>query len=202
MGKPKGANDETYARTHAALLDAARQLFPARGYDHVSATDLCDHAHTSHGSLFHHFKTKRDLFILVHNEWQDRLIHRIRTAAEGARDPWSRFNHVWRTYLEATENAEMRQVLLLDGPSVIGLRQLRQRDRTTVFAFLQAEFQILLHAGLIPALDPNALTILFFGALDQAAFEIADFPHDAALRKRLLSTTTAILDNLRRDPPT
>ena len=200
MGKPKGANDETYARTHAALIDAGRRLFPARGFQNVSTSEICDHAGTSHGSLFHHFKSKRDLFILIHNEWQDRLIERIATAAAQARDPWSRFTCVWQTYLQSTESPEMRQVLLLAGPSVIGLQELRRRDRETAFAFLREELQGLMRAGLIRPLDPQALTILLFGALDQAAFEIADFPSDHALRKRLIATTTHLIDSLRPGP--
>lgn len=197
MSKPRGANDETYARTHAALLDAGRQLFPAYGYARVSTDDICDLAGTSHGSLFHHFKSKRDLFILVHNEWQDRLINRIGVAADTARDPWDRFSRVWRTYFEASESAEMRQVLLLDGPSVIGLQELRRRDRATAFAFLRVELEGLMTAGLIRPLDSQSLTILMFGALDQAAFEIADFPQDRALRSRLIATTEELINSLR-----
>jgi AcrR family transcriptional regulator len=197
MGKPKGANTETYARTHAALLDAGRQLFPVRGFDAVSTNEICELAGTSHGSLFSHFKSKRDLFILIHNEWQDRLIDRIAAASAEARDPWTRFHRIWRTYLEATESAEMRQVLLIDGPSVIGLQELRRRDRETAFAFLREELEGLVAHGLIRPMDPRALTILIFGALDQAAFEIADFPQDRVLRRRLMSTTERLMESLR-----
>lgn len=197
MPKPKGRNDETYAATHQRLLQIARRLFETEGYEAVTTQAIAKACGLSQGSLFHHFGSKRDLFIAVHNHWQDELVARIEHDAASARDPATRFDRVWRAYLAATEDPAMRRVLLLDGPSVIGLEALRARDRETALGFFGAQIEELMRTGGIRRLDAGALAILLFGALDQAAFEIADFPHDADLRRRLIDGFCAMIDALK-----
>ena len=197
MPKPKGANRTLYAATHAHILDAATELFATRGFAAVTTPEVAAAAGVAHGSVFHHFPTKRDLFVAVHNRFQLRLIEGIDAAAASARDPWSRFDAIWRAYLDATEDPAMRRILLLDGPRVIGLDELRRQDRGTAFAFLMREVAALQEARLIRPDSVRALTVLLFGALDQAAFEIADFPDDRDLRRQLVDGFAALLERLR-----
>ena len=197
MPKPKGANRTLYAATHAHILDAATALFAARGFAAVTTPEVAAAAGVAQGSVFHHFPTKRDLFVAVHNRFQLRLIEGIDAAAASARDPWSRFDAIWRAYLDATEDPAMRRILLLDGPRVIGLDELRRQDRDTAFAFLMREVAALQEARLIRPDSVRALTVLLFGALDQAAFEIADFPDDRDLRRQLVDGFAALLERLR-----
>ena len=197
MPKPKGANRTLYAATHAHILDAATALFAARGFAAVTTPEVAAAAGVAQGSVFHHFPTKRDLFVAVHNRFQLRLIEGIDAAAASARDPWSRFDAIWRAYLAATEDPAMRRILLLDGPRVIGLDGLRRQDRDTAFAFLMREVAALQEARLIRPDSVRALTVLLFGALDQAAFEIADFPDDRDLRRQLVDGFAALLERLR-----
>lgn len=198
MPKPKGANKETYAATHSRLLATATALFETQGYEGVKTEQIAAQAGLAHGSLFHHFKSKRDLFIAVHNAYQIALVARIDAAAEAAADPLDRFDRIWRAYLSSTEDPGMRQVLLLDGPRVIGLEALRAQDRQTAFAFFSGEVEALMAAGWMPRRDGRALSVLLFGALDQAAFEMADFPEDAALRQRLFEAVSALIAALLR----
>ena len=197
MPKPKGANRTLYAATHALILDAATALFATRGFAAVTTPEVAAAAGVAQGSVFHHFPTKRDLFVAVHNRFQLRLIEGIDAAAASARDPWSRFDAIWRAYLDATEDPAMRRILLLDGPRVIGLDELRRQDRDTAFAFLMREVAALQEARLIRPDSVRALTVLLFGALDQAAFEIADFPDDRDLRRQLVDGFAALLERLR-----
>lgn len=197
MPKPRGRNDETYAATHQRLLQVARQLFETEGYEAVTTQAIAKACDLSQGSLFHHFVSKRDLFIAVHNHWQDELVNRIERSAASAHDPVTRFDRIWRAYLASTEDPRMRRVLLLDGPSVIGLEALHARDRETALGFFEAQIEELMRAGGIRRMDARALAILLFGALDQAAFEIADFPEDTGLRRRLIDSFSALIEALR-----
>ena len=197
MPKPKGVNRDLYAATHERILDAATALFAAHGFAAVTTPEVAAAAGVAQGSVFHHFPTKRDLFLAAHNRYQLELIGRIAAAADRAGDPWSRFAAIWRTYLAATEDAGMRRILLLDGPRVVGLDELRRQDRGTAFAFLMGEVAALQAAGQIRPDSVRALTVLLFGALDQAAFEIADFPDDHELRRQLVDGFAALLERLR-----
>jgi AcrR family transcriptional regulator len=198
MPKPRGRNPDLYAATHGRILAAARALFAARGFDAVATPELATAAGVAQGSLFHHFGSKRDLFIAVHDAVQLELIGRIDAAAAVEADPWRRFGAIWRAYLDATADEAIRRVLLLDGPRVIGLEALRARDRETAFAFLLGEVQGLQALGLLPGVPARALAVLLFGALDQAAFEMADFPRDQALRAALVEAVGTMMEALKK----
>jgi AcrR family transcriptional regulator len=201
MPKPKGANKETYAASHARLLAAATALFETEGYEAVTTEQIAALAGVANGSLFHHYKSKRALFIAVHNTYQLALIEQIEAAAAAARDPADRFDRVWRAYLASTENAGMRRILLLDGPHVIGLEALRARDRETAFAYFEEQIEAIMSAGQMPRRDVRALSVILFGALDQAAFEIADFPEDKALRASLFEAVAQTIEALKQVRP-
>lgn len=201
MPKAKGRNADMRQATRSAILAAAKSLFEAHGFDAVSAQAIAEAAGVSHGAVFDHFGSKRALFIAVHDAWQDALVARIAEAVAGDGEPWARFSAIWRAYLSSTEDPAMRQILLLDGPRVIGLAEMRARDRESAFAFFHEEVASLIRAGLIQPMDSHGLAILLFGALDQAAFELADFPEDATLRTRLLTSMEAVMAALRTKPP-
>ena len=197
MPKPKGKNRELFDATHQTVFEVATRLFSEHGFDAVTTKAIATEAGVAQGSVFHHFKTKRDLFIKVHNQYQLRLIERIDAAASKANGPEDRFDRIWRAYLSSTEDAGMRRILLLDGPQVIGLEALRAQDRETAFAFFMDELATLQNQGLIQPHSLRALAILLFGALDQAAFEIADFPEDLDLRHAIILETSNLIQRLK-----
>jgi AcrR family transcriptional regulator len=197
MAKRAGANAENFAATNAAILKAATRLFVEHGYDATTTTEIVAAAGIAQGSLYYHFKTKRDLFIAAHNALQLELLARLEKAASGAKDSWTRFEKMWRGYLAATAEPAVRRVLLLDGPRVIGLENLRAQDRDTAFAAVREAIEAMMAEGFLERGDARALACLLFGALDQAAFEIADFPNDARLRKSLIESMGGLMASLR-----
>jgi AcrR family transcriptional regulator len=196
VAKPKGKNSENRDATHASLVAAGKMLFEERGYAGVTTLQIARQAGVAEGSLFHHFASKHALFIEIYDQWQNELIRRIDSAASAAKSPAERFRLIWGTYLESTRDPAMRQILLLDGPAVIGLDRIRERDRQTAFRFFHAEIETMMNAGLLRRTESRPLAILLFGALDQAAFEIADFPLDFELRDELSTAFQNIVDSL------
>ena len=57
-------------QTQRALLDAAREIFTARGFAEASIADIVERAGSSVGSLYHHFGGKSDVFIALWQEHQ------------------------------------------------------------------------------------------------------------------------------------
>ena len=199
MAKPKGRNKDLFDATHAALLRAARTLFIEHGFDAVTTPMIAAKAQVSQGTVFHHFKTKRDLFIAVYNPVQLEFLAQIETAAAEARSPEERFDRIWRAYLASTDDEGMRRMVLLDGPRVIGLENVRAHDRKTVFAVFTEELIALKNAGIIEVTSPHATAVLLLGALDQAAFEIADFPDDLEMKRHLIDAIAFLVERLKTD---
>lgn len=69
-------NEATEA-TRAALLEAGRELFAARGYTDVSTDEIVHAARVSRGSLYHHFNDKRDLFRAVFEQVDHELVTKL-----------------------------------------------------------------------------------------------------------------------------
>src|ERR1700749_1083973 len=70
------------AQTQRALLNAARQVFTARGFAEASIADTGQRGGSSVGSPYHHFGGKSELFIAL---WQeDQLAHEEAAGQAGA----------------------------------------------------------------------------------------------------------------------
>lgn len=70
------------ARTRAAILDAAADLFTQRGFTNVNTADVAAAAGVSHGLIFAHFPTRQDLVIAVINRFGEAAGKRLHAAVE------------------------------------------------------------------------------------------------------------------------
>lgn len=72
-----------------ALLDAAAEMFAAKGYDGTSIRDIAGAVGMLPGSLYYHFKSKEDLLIAVYRKGVARFEAAIDEAlASTGADPW------------------------------------------------------------------------------------------------------------------
>jgi TetR/AcrR family transcriptional regulator, cholesterol catabolism regulator len=72
-----------------ALLDAAAEMFAAKGYDGTSIRDIAGAVGMLPGSLYYHFKSKEDLLIAVYRKGVARFEVAIDEAlASTGADPW------------------------------------------------------------------------------------------------------------------
>lgn len=69
----KNANQFVEARheSKTRILQAALQVFRAKGYNATRIEDVCQAAELTKGSFFHHFDTKEDLAIATANHWSE-----------------------------------------------------------------------------------------------------------------------------------
>ncbi|GAA4659847.1 MULTISPECIES: TetR/AcrR family transcriptional regulator [Amycolatopsis] len=126
--------------TRAALLEAAREVFTASGYDAANMVEIADRAGASIGSLYHHFAAKSDLYITLYNDYQRRQQHRSAQAfrsalARGEDDALRLFIVGTRAYLEGCwEERELATVFLSGGgPAGFGMLT-RERFREWLHA--------------------------------------------------------------------
>jgi AcrR family transcriptional regulator len=68
--------------TQQRILDAATEVFAARGFTAATMADIVDHSGASIGSIYHHFGGKRELFLAIF----ERLTADIDTYIDAASD--------------------------------------------------------------------------------------------------------------------
>lgn len=85
----------------AELIDKAARLFGERGYGNTSMRDIAAAFGILHGSLYHHFGSKEELFITVYASGVDAFIAVVQAAIAPLPDPWDRLEAACVAHLEA-----------------------------------------------------------------------------------------------------
>lgn len=122
---------EQAEETRQALIKAGIKLFGAHGYAQTSLASICKEAGTTKGALFHHFPGKEGLFRAVWAELQVQMDAEAGQAAVLARsrtDPYAGFLAGCKTYIEWVGRPYFQQIVLIDGPAVLGADWYEQDD--------------------------------------------------------------------------
>lgn len=97
----KTAVEERKAETRAMIMEAARKVFSERGYHSAQISDIVREAGVSTGSVYAHFRDKRDLFAQVTGENLDslrRLLRELRQTERQEDDIRERVSRIKITY--------------------------------------------------------------------------------------------------------
>jgi AcrR family transcriptional regulator len=78
-----GLRERKKQQTRRAIVDAAQQLFAARGFDAVTVAEVAREANVSEGTVFNYFPTKEDLFYGGMEAFETQLIGAVRDRAPG-----------------------------------------------------------------------------------------------------------------------
>jgi AcrR family transcriptional regulator len=170
------------AATVATILTEARRLFTERGFDATSIDDVAEAAGVAKGAVYHHFESKEAVFLRVLEEVQAGLLAMpVPPEALNQRDPVEQIVGAVLRYLLASSEPEVRRVLLIDGPAVIGWRRWREIDDRYFGAGARLAMRWLL-GDAAPDREVEAMTHLLMGAVMEAALvcAAADDPRQAA----------------------
>ena len=77
-----GATEERKAETREMIIQAARKVFSEKGYHKAQISDIVREAGISTGSVYAHFKDKRDLFTQLIQETNDILRVKLKVLSE------------------------------------------------------------------------------------------------------------------------
>jgi AcrR family transcriptional regulator len=162
--------------TRERLIGAARARFTQDGYADTSINDICEDLGITKGALFHHFKSKQDLFAEIWQRLQVEMDAEAREAAVAARsrtDPYSAFLAGCRIYLKYAARPEYQKIVLVDGPSVIGLQGWYEQDHDLGIENVRAGVRYLAKKGIVAEHRVDALAIMLQNALNGAGFALA-----------------------------
>ena len=180
--QPRRTQRERSDATRSALVAAATALFAERGFHGTPAELVVGRAGVTSGALYHHFGDKRALFKSVLDAVERRLAQRVASAARTGEDPWQRLELGVAEYLRACAEPEVRRIVLLDGPSVLGWEEWHAVDAGHHLRPLAAALATSMRAGQVDRRPPLPLARVLLGALTEAglaAEEDAEAAQDA-----------------------
>lgn len=185
--------------TTERLVSVARRLFAERGFARTSTEEIVAAAAVTRGALYHHFAGKEALFEAVFLRLQAEIGQRIEAAAAAPGDRWSQIMAGCRAFLDAACEADIRQIVLRDGPAVLGAEAWRRADERHATHRLRRALVELNEHGAGGEFDPEAMTVLLNGALNEAALWIAEAEDRPAALARADLAFRRLLGTLR--PP-
>lgn len=160
-------------KTREQLLRVAKDVFATKGYALASLTEIVEAAGITKGALFHHFRNKEGLFLEVWTRLQLEMDEAAREAAFAARsrsDPYAAFLAGCRTYLDYAMRTDYQQIVLVDGPAVLGIQGWYESDHDLGNRNVRAGVMYLSRKGIVTPDRVESYAILLQSALNGAGF--------------------------------
>ncbi|GJF29735.1 TetR family transcriptional regulator [Kitasatospora sp. NE20-6] len=176
--------------TTRQIVTAAAERFGSAGYAAVSIDDVARAAGLTKGAVYHHFDGKTALLRAVFAQADEDRARRLAEAAAGL-DPRAALRAGCHAFLRGCLDPAARQILLLDGPAVLGWAEVRAIEAEHSVALLQRGV-----AHTMPGHDPGIRTHLLLGALCEAGMLLARAADGPAALAGITAEIDALLDAL------
>jgi AcrR family transcriptional regulator len=197
---PASSLREQYSQaTRSAVMRSARSLFARRGYAGVTLDEIGERARATKGAVYHHFKDKRALFAAVCEEVQAGVVEKVKAAASGCHDPWQQLVLGLDTFLDSCLERDVQQIVLIDGPAVLGWKVRHELDERYGVAIVREQLERLGAAGDLDSRLVGPLAPLLTGALLEASSVIAQAPDSRRAREEMGPALEWLFSGLRRD---
>jgi AcrR family transcriptional regulator len=167
--------EERSAATRDALICAARKLWGLRGYAEVGTPEIATAAGVTRGAMYHQFADKAALFGEVVEAVEQDVMARMAAvvAGSGAATPADAIRAAVDAWLEVSGDPEVRQLILLDAPSVLGWAGFRDVAQRYSLGMTEQLLSGAMDAGQLARQPVRPLAHVLIGALDEAAMFIA-----------------------------
>lgn len=146
--------------TQASLLEASRRLFGERGYADTSLDDIAAECGITVRPIYHYYESKLGLFKAVTESIESDSIAKIQNRTEPS------IEDIWTGFMRNCEDPHFRQIMLIDGPALLGRRRMTEGAISMAARMESAK---------VMGTKPDGITMsLLFGALSSAALYIAE----------------------------
>ena len=188
--------EERSAATRDALIAAARKLWGLRGYAEVGTPEIVASAGVTRGAMYHQFTDKAALFSEVVEVVEQDVMARMATivASSGATSPADAIRAAVDAWLEVSGDPEVRQLILLDAPSVLGWAGFRDVAQRYSLGMTEQLLTEAMKAGQLARQPVRPLAHVLIGALDEAAMVIATADDPKRARRETSQVLRRLID--------
>jgi AcrR family transcriptional regulator len=187
--------------TRITLIRVARELFTELGYADTPTEEIVRRAGMTRGALYHQYRDKKDLFRAVFESVEQELNDLITRAVLRETEPIAQMRAGVDAFLDAVLDPTVRRIVVLDGPSVLGLQTWRSIDDAYSFKQVSGALHGLVAAGLLADTAVEALAHLMVGALNHAALAMAVADDVARARREFGEAFGTVIDAILRAGP-
>lgn len=192
---------ERSAATRDALISAARRLWGQRGYVEVGTPEIAKEAGVTRGAMYHQFADKAALFGEVVEVMEQDVLARMAqlVVASGAQSPADAIRAAVDAWLDVSGDPEVRQLILLDAPSVLGWAAFRDVAQRYSLGMTEQLLIDAIEAGQLAHQPTRPLAHVLIGALDEAAMAIATADDPKRAREETGQVLHRLIDGMLQD---
>ncbi|MCU0463486.1 MAG: TetR family transcriptional regulator [Anaerolineae bacterium] len=187
---PASRREQYTEATRRALLESARRLFGTVGYAATTLDDIAHDEGLTKGAVYHHFKNKEVMFGAVIRQVLSEALQTVSAKAAGISDPRQRALAAIDDFLDICLQAEYQQIVLRDGPAVLGWVAWKALEKEYSYPLIEAMVTGLMDAGLMEPHSVDLLVRLIVAWLIEVAFlltETNNAPETREQAKRFLT---------------
>jgi AcrR family transcriptional regulator len=190
--------EERSAATRDALISAARRLWGLRGYAEVGTPEIAKEAGVTRGAMYHQFADKAALFSEVVEAVEQDVMARMAAtvATSGAKTPTDAIRAAVDAWLDVSADPEVRQLILLDAPSVLGWAGFRDVAQRYSLGMTEQLLTEAIKAGELARQPTRPLAHVLIGALDEAAMVIATADDPKRMRRETRQVLHRLIDGM------
>ena len=164
---------ERREKTQTAIVKAAKRIFGERGFAAATMDDIAAGARVAKGAVYHHFPTKEALFEAVFEQVSLELVSDLDRISRAEKDALAAMAAGTQAYFAACSKGAIGQILLRDGPAVLGWERWREIDARHFGGKFPRALTAAMDAGLIARQPVEPLARLLLGAVTEAAVACA-----------------------------
>lgn len=157
---------EEYAEaTYGALVESAAACFSESGFAATSLDCVAHRACVTKGAIYHHFGSKRDLFLAVLARQQERMAGVADEAGAHATDVWGGMVAAFDAFLELISDPVYQRLCWIEGPSALGFEDWWQFGEHYEIEVIRRQLDRAAAAGVLVVEDLDMLAHVLFGAV-------------------------------------
>ncbi len=188
---------ERREKTQAAIIKAAKRIFGERGFAATTMDDIAGAARVAKGAVYHHFTTKEALFAAVFEQTSLELVSDLDRISRAEKDPLAAMAAGTQGYFAACSKGATGQIILRDGPAVLGWERWREIDAKHFGGKFPRALAAAMEAGVIAKQPIEPLARLLLGAVTEAAVAVSAGPDIGKVGTDYARAFRSLLDALR-----
>ena len=148
-----------------AILDAAYDIFSAKGYQNATVDDIAQHAGVSKGTCYQYFSGKEEIFVATMQRTLDKLLAEAEAAAEGTNEALARLGFMGLIFINKFRDLQF--MAIGSYTEIMGGNERLKKTVHDLFdrvaKFLAAEIELGIQQEVFRPLDAEAIAYAMIG---------------------------------------
>lgn len=195
MRRSKAETTETIRK----LIEIARMHFTEYGYANAALESIVHEAKLTRGAVYHHFRSKKELFRVVLEDVQREVAGRVESEAATSEDSWQQLYLGCRSFIMAAVEENNRRIMLIDGPAILGWETWREMDKNHSMRLLREQLDIMQRQGDLQMVPLDVLTYFISGGLNEMALWLANESAQPKTLDETMNVFSVFLDGFKKN---